>query len=110
MTEAIINILVSGVAFMIGAHFLSGVKIQSFVQAIIVAVLVCVLDFTLGNFLRIVTLGILSLGIFNWLLNAILIQVADWFLPKFEVKNFWWALALAAIVSISSGIMSSIVG
>lgn len=108
MSESIINILISGLAFMAGAYLLSGVKIQSFLQALLVAVVVCVLDFTLGNLLKIVTLGILSLGIFHWFLNAILIQVADWFLPKFEVKNFWWALALAAIVSITSGLLSSI--
>jgi len=101
----IISIIVSSIAFYIGGFLLSGVQMKNVVQCIIVAILVGILDFTLGNFLKIVTLGILSLGIFHWLLNAILIQVADWFLPGFKVKNFWWALALAAIVSISSGIL-----
>lgn len=103
--ETIINVLVAGAAFYIGGLILEGVKMKSFVQCIIVALLVGFLDFTLGTFLRIVTLGVLSLGIFTWFLNAILIQVADWFLPGFEVKNFWWALALAAVVSIASGVL-----
>jgi len=106
--DTILNILIGGAAFMIGSFLLRGVEIKSFWQAICVAIVVAVLDFTLGTFLKIVTLGILSLGIFTWFLNAILIQVADWFLPKFQVKNFWWALALAAVVSISTGILSSI--
>ena len=100
--ETVINILIGGAAFMIGASLLRGVDIKSFLQAICVAVVVAFLDFTLGTLLKIVTLGILSLGVFTWFLNAILIQVADWFLPKFEVKNFWWALALAGIVSIAT--------
>lgn len=108
MTESIINILVAAASFYIGCILLSGVKIKSFVQCIIVAIVVAILDFTLGNVLRIVTLGVLSLGIFTWFLNAILIQVADWFLPGFEVKNFWWALGLAAIVSISSGLIGGL--
>jgi putative membrane protein len=70
---------------------------------------VAVLDVTLGNFLRIVTLGILSVGVFSWLLNAILILVADWLLPKFSVKNFWWALGLAAVVSIASSVIKAVV-
>jgi len=104
----IINFLIAGIAFLIGAYLLSGVTIKNILQAFIVAVLVAVLDVTLGTFLKIATLGILSLGIFNWFLNAILIQVADWFLPGFKVRNFWWALALAAIVSLSSGLLENL--
>lgn len=103
--ETIIQVIVCGAAFYLGAYLLEGVTIKSFIQAILVALVVAVLDVTLGNVLKIVTLGLLSLGIFNWLLNAVLIQVADYFLPDFSVKNFWWALALAAIVSITSGIL-----
>ena len=106
--DTIINVLVAGASFYIGGLLLPGVKMKSFVQCILVALVVGFLDFTLGTFLKIVTLGLLSLGIFTWLLNAILIQVADWFLPGFEVKNFWWALALAAVVSIASGILGGI--
>lgn len=106
--EVILNVLIAGASFFIGGKLLKGVSLTSFVQSLIVALLVAFLDITLGNVLKIVTLGILSLGIFTWLLNAILILVADWFLPGFKVKNFWWALGLAAIVSIASGIFSSL--
>lgn len=98
----IMNFLVSALAVFLGAQVLKGVSINSYVQALVVVVVVALLDMTLGNVLRIVTLGILSLGIFNWLLNALLIQVADWFLPDFKVNNFWWALGLAAFISIGT--------
>ncbi|MDF1697044.1 MAG: phage holin family protein [Saprospiraceae bacterium] len=107
--DMVINILIASVAFYIGGLLLSGVEMKSFVQCIIIALVVGVLDVTLGNFLKIVTLGIFSIGIFNWLLNAILIQVADWFLPGFKVKNFWWALGLAAVVSIASSILDKVI-
>jgi len=106
--EIIINVLIAGTSFYLGGMILSGVQMKSFLQCIVVALLVGFLDITLGTMLKIATLGILSLGIFTWLLNAILIQVADWFLPGFKVKNFWWALALAAIVSIASGTLSGV--
>ncbi len=107
--DTILNLLIAGLSFFAGAKLLRGVTIKDFVQCIIVAIVVAVLDLTLGTVLKIVTLGILSLSIFNWLLNAIIIQVADWFLPGFKVDNFWWALGLAAIVCIASGIFSSII-
>jgi len=105
----IIGFVIAGLAFLIGAKLLSGVTMKSIPQAFIVAIVIGLLDVTLGTVLKIVTLGILSLSIFNWFLNAILIQVADWFLPGFKVKNFWWALGLAAIVSIVSGMLESII-
>jgi len=106
--EWIVGILTCTVAFYVGGKLLAGVELKNFAQCISVAVVVAILDVTLGNVLRIVTLGILSLGIFNWLLNAILIQVADWFLPGFKVKNFWWALGLAAVVSITSALIDGL--
>jgi len=106
--EWIINILITAAAFFIGAKLLPGVTISDVLQAVVVALVIAVLDFTLGTFLKIVSLGILALGIFNWLLNAILIQVADFFLPKFKVKNFWWALGLAAVVSLTSALIGRI--
>ena len=98
----IIDCIVAGLAFLIGAKLLEGVNMRSVLQAFIVAIVVAILDVTLGIVLKIFTLGLLSLSVFNWFLNAILILIADWFLPGFKVKNFWWALALAAIVSMCS--------
>jgi putative membrane protein len=106
--ETIINVLITAAAFYLGGLILSGVKMESFVQCILVAIVVGFLDVTLGTFLKIITLGLLSFGIFTWFLNAILILIADWFLPGFEVENFWWALALGAIVSITGGVLGGI--
>jgi len=105
-----IDIIIAALAFLLGSYILSGVEIKNFWQALIVAIVVAVLDFTVGNFLKIITLGLLSWGIFNWLLNAVIIMIADWFLNEFKVKNFWWALILAAVVSIVSSIGKSILG
>ena len=101
--ETILDIIINATAFYLGAQLLEGVTIKNFVHAILVAIAVAILNVTLGLLLKIVTLGLLSLGIFTLLLDAILIQVADYFLDGLKVKNFWWALALAAIVAILDG-------
>lgn len=104
--DTIIVILLNAVSFFLAARLLSGVKLNGFVQAIFVAVAIAILNVTLGILLKIVTLGILSLGVFTLLLDAILIQVADYFLKDFEVKNFWWALLLALVVSLIDGLIA----
>jgi len=104
--EIVIEVIITAAAFFVGAKVLSGVYVKDFMQAVFVAILIGVLNFTLGTLLKIVTLGILSLGVFTLFLDAILIQVADYFLGDFEVKNFWWALGLAAIVSVVSGMLN----
>ncbi len=106
--DFIISVLISALAFFVGAQLLSGVTVKNFGYAIIVAIVVAVLNITLGIGLKIVSLGLLSIGIFTLLLDAILILVADWFLDGFKVKNFWWALILAAIVAIIDGVVGSL--
>jgi len=64
--DTVINILVAGGSFYIGGKLLKGVEMENFVQCIIVALLVGFLDFTLGTVLKIVSLGILSFGVFTW--------------------------------------------
>ena len=104
--EILLTILINSAAFYLGAKFLDGVTISRFVHAIAVAVVIALLNVTLGVLLKVVTLGILSMGIFTLLLDAILILVADYFLKGLSVKNFWWALALAAVVAIIDGLFS----
>lgn len=107
--EIIINILIAATAFYIGAKILSGVEVRDFKQALLIAVIVGILNLTLGTVLKVLTLGILSLTIFAWILNAIIILVADRILPNFKVKNFWWAFGLAAIVSLVSNLLRGII-
>ena len=108
--DTIITILINAAAFFIGAQLLSGVKINSFIEALIAAVVISILNVTIGLFLKILTLGLLSWGIFSLLLDAILIQIADYFLDGISVKSFWWALLLASFVALACSFMTWILG
>ena len=107
--QTLISILISALALFFAARLLSGVRISNFVSAIVVAIVIAILNYTLGTVLKIITLGLLSIGVFTLLLDAILIQIADYFLKDFHVKNFWWALALAAVVALIDTLVTSVV-
>ena len=110
--ELVLKIILDAVALLIGAKILRGVEINSFGRALIVAVVVGLLNLTLGAVLNFVTTPIrwLTLGLFSFVVSAIIILIADRLLKGFEVKGFFWAIALAVIVSIISWITYSTFG
>ncbi len=84
-------------------------KSKNYGSAIIVSLVVAFLGATVGFLLKILTLGILAIGLFSLVLDAILLLMADWFLDDFEVRNFWWALALAAIVAVVEMVLKGVI-
>ncbi len=104
----IIGLLVNAAAFYIAAKILSGVTIRGFWPAVLLVISVCVLNVFLGPVLKVFSLGLLSLGIMKWVLNAILIKIADYFIEDVEVKSMLWAFVLAAMVSFIDGGLNSL--
>ena len=108
MWAFIVTTLLSALAFFIGARLLSGVTIKGFLSAIVLALVVALLDATLGRVLDFITAPIrwLTLGLFAWVVNAVIIMLADYFLSSVRIRNFWWALALAAVVAVVNWLTS----
>ncbi len=112
MGSLIISTVVGAVAFMVGAYFLKGVRVDSFGQAIIVTIAISVLTCTLGEFIEFITpdktLNWLTFGFFQFIMDALIIWVASKLLKKFEVSSFITAIILAIIVSVVTSIFYSI--
>ena len=43
---------------------------------------------------------IVTLGLFYFLINILMLYVTDWIVPDFELETFWWAALAAIIVSL----------
>jgi putative membrane protein len=43
---------------------------------------------------------ILTLGLFYFLINVLMLYITDWVVPDFEIRTFWWAVLAAIIVSL----------
>lgn len=78
-----------------------------YTYAIIAGAVLGVIYITLRPVMKLL-LGIFNLftlGLLYVLLDAWLVQLCSWvMLQKFQVENFWWALATALIVNVSRGI------
>lgn len=108
----IINLLVTALAVWAGAALLSGVTIKSFKTAIWVALLFAIINATLGAILRFLStpLNWLTLGLLHFIITVLMIMLVDKLVSNFQIKNFWWAVALAIIVSIASSLVGKLMG
>jgi len=48
---------------------------------------------------------IVTLGLFYFLINVLMLYVTDWVVPEFEIRTFWWGALAAIIVSIVNGLL-----
>lgn len=88
---------------------LDGVQIPDFKTAFIFALVLALLNFIVKPLLVILTLPItiLTLGIFLFIINALIIMLADRFIDGIKVDGFLWALIFSLILSLVSSLVNS---
>ena len=100
----LLRILISAVAVLLTSYLLPGVHINSFLSALIVAVVLAILNGILKPVLIVLTIPItiLTLGLFLLVINALIILIASSVISGFYVDGFWWALLFSIILSFIS--------
>ena len=94
--------ILSAVALVIVANLVPGFYVRGFGSALIAALVIGLVNATLGFFLKVVTFPfiILTLGIFWFVVNALMLMVASAFVPGFVVRGFWPAFWGAIVLSL----------
>lgn len=97
----IINLLITGLAVFLTAKLLPGVEVTNYWSAIAVAAVIGVLNAVLEPILQVLALPvtILTLGLFTFVIDAVIILIASKILDSFTVSGFWWAMLFSIIVS-----------
>ncbi|RYF11894.1 MAG: phage holin family protein, partial [Flavobacteriales bacterium] len=110
--KLIIEILLMGLAMLVGAYFVPGVSVDGYGTAIIAALLIAIANATIGLVLRIFTfpLNVLTLGLISFVISVLMILLVDNFMKGFETSGFLAATILAIVVSIVKMILDSIFG
>ena len=77
-----------------------------------VAILISLVNMTIGSLLKLLTLPavILSLGIFVLVINAAMLELVSRWSSHFDVKNFGSAILGSIVISIVSGIVNLTLG
>jgi putative membrane protein len=108
----LIRLLVSALAAMLTAYLLPGVRLDNFVTALLLALVLALLNMLVKPILVILTLPatILTLGLFLFVINALIILLATKLVSGFKVDGFWWALLFSVVMTVINSIMLSIAG
>ncbi len=96
------NWLVSAIALWVVAQIVPGFQIRGLGSALIAVVVIGLVNATLGILLKILTfpLTIVTLGIFWWIINALMLWVASSFVPGFAIRSFGSAFVGAIVLAL----------
>jgi putative membrane protein len=103
--------ILSAIALWIVAHFVPGIYVSGPKAALIAALVIGLINATLGLLLKIITfpLTILTLGLFWFVINALMLELAAKFVDGFMVRGFIPALIGAVLMSLVSSVLQWIV-
>ena len=106
----ILRLLISGIIAYVLAKILSGVHISNITTAIIFALVLACLNAIVKPILVLLTLPItvVTLGHFLFVINALIILLADKLLDGIRVDGFWWALIFSVILSVFSSALNAV--
>lgn len=105
----LVGLILSGVAVYLVAYLLPGVHVGDYIDALVVALVISLLNIFLRPLLIFLTIPatIITLGLFLLVINAFIIWVTHLMLDSFTVDNFWWALLFSLLLSIVNGLFMS---
>lgn len=110
--NGIVRFLLSGLAVLLTAYLLPGVHVEHYGYALLVAAVLSLANAVVKPILIVLTIPItvLTLGLFLLVINALIILLVDYFVPRFDVDGFWWALGFSLILSIFNSMFSELAG
>jgi putative membrane protein len=110
MVKLLVHWVLSALCLLLVAHFVPGFVVNGFGTALIAAVVIGLVNSTLGFLLKIVTfpLTILTLGLFWLVINALMLKFAALFVPGFVVVGLWPAFWGGIILSLLNMIVRTV--
>ncbi len=98
-------------AIIITSYMVGGIYVAGFFSAFFAAAVLGILNALFRPILLIITLpiNILTLGLFTFIINALLLKMVSGVVPGFHVYGFWSAVFGSIIISIVSWLLTSLV-
>jgi putative membrane protein len=112
MIRLLVRWLISAILLLVVSHVVPGFVVSSFGAALVAALVIGLVNATLGSILKLLTLPLtfLTLGIFLLVINAMMILLASHLVNGFHVHGFipaFWGAALLALLGLLTRSMYS---
>ncbi len=112
--KLILKIVISAVAILITTGLLEdyGVYVKDFITSLKVAVVLGLLNTFIKPIFKFLTFPItlMTFGLSLLVINTIVIMIADYYVPDFQINNFIVAFAFGLIVSVITYVLEVIFG
>ena len=103
----ILRLLVTALVAFALAQFLKGIHVDTYWTALVFALVLAILNVLVKPILIILTLPltIVTLGLFLFVVNALVVLLASRFVDGFKIDNFWWGLLFALLLSLVTSVL-----
>ncbi len=107
--KIILKMLLTAIAVVILAEILPGIHVDGYASAIVVAIVLGLLRIFVRPLIILFTLPItiITLGLFLFVINAVIILLADKLVDGFVVSGFLYALLFSLLLSFFQSILYS---
>ncbi|MHB8769903.1 MAG: phage holin family protein [Syntrophales bacterium] len=112
MRGVLLRWFVLTVAVLAASWFLDGIRVDGLLSALAAAATLGILNAVLRPLILLLTLpvNILTLGLFTFVINALMLQIVSGVIPGFTVRGFWTAVFGALIIGLVSWLLNGFVG
>ena len=103
--------LILTIAILITSYLMDGIQVAGFFSAFFAAAILGILNAFFRPVLLIITLplNVLSLGLFTFVINAVLLMMVSGVIPGFKVAGFWSAVFGSLFISLISWFITSFI-
>jgi putative membrane protein len=112
MATFLVNLVISAGLLLVVAHVVGGIEVRDWGAALLAALVLGVVNAIVRPLLIVLTLPltILTLGLFLFVVNALMLQLAAYFVPGFKVAGFGPALLGSLLLTILNLGVSMLLG
>lgn len=108
--KLILNLLVNGFGVFVAGYLLPGVHIDGFLTAVIVSIGLGIVNIFIKPIVLLFTLPInlLTLGLFTFIINGLMVLLVSAFIPGFVVDSFVWAMVFSVVLWAVNFVLTSL--
>lgn len=105
----IIRLLVTAAVAYGLAYLLKGIHIDAYSTALVFALVLAIVNLIIRPLLVILTipLTVITLGLFLFVINALMVLLAAKVVDGITIDGFWWALLFGLLLSVVSSLLLS---
>jgi len=110
MLDSFLKWVIYSILIVLTAWVVPGISVENFLSAMLVSLVIALINIFIRPIVEFISLPVnfLTLGLFSFVINALLLMLAGFLTPGFEVEGFFSALIGSIVLSIFVGVFNKI--